>query len=72
MKDQLELTIIMLPNGHVQTQGPKKKESPNEFDPVCFFMLETAKKLMHKHNEKLKEEKSPEILGAGGQIINNN
>ncbi len=69
MTEQLELTIIMLPDGHVQAQGPKKKDSPNEFDPVCFFMLETAKKLMHKHNKKLEESKGPALLNAGGNKI---
>ncbi len=71
MKEQLEISIIMTPDGHVHTQGPKKKNSPNEFDTVCFFMMETAKKLMHKHNKKLEEmNKKPTLLSASGQSLN--
>jgi len=66
MKKQLELTIVMLPNGQIQAHGPIKKDTQNEFDPVCFFMLETAKKLMHKHNKKLE---GPTLLDAGGNKI---
>ena len=69
MEKKLELIIIMKPDGHVDAFGPIKKDTLNEFDPVCFFMLETAKKLMHKHNKKLEKLKGPALLDAIGNKI---
>jgi len=69
-KKQFEINIIMQPDGHVDIAAPVKPGTKNMFEEkICIYMIQTALRLIYKHNKKLEEKKKSGLVAANGQKI---